>query len=420
MDAAKVQAMTLSRLRRVNSARAVIEGVITTAERIGDDIRRGRALRVLASTWRYESLSRFTALCEESYAVGHAAGDDAAVATAQYLAYLTSTATASTYARWHAIAEAETAADDIWGKATLARAATMRGIYSMDFAAAEEAALHAVALGEDLGAFDVVGDALLALVTVATASGRLEDADELLARLSQLCDQTGNLRLRMFAWSAGALSLLRGGDPTAAERALADAQRLSVEFGPGARAEIAYVTALVHADSGHFLEALAALEEARVDTSDGPVAIEALLHRTREALVSVAAGLAVSYGALQRLTEECAATGAGRLASYAQAVLALYCAGSDLASDLASDVGPAPGACLEELALRADAASLSAERSGADARGAWRHAVTIWERLGYTVWLARAQFRAGDEPAARRTLDAIQAGDEGRAWALQR
>ena len=74
---------------------------------------------------------------------------------------------------------------------------------------------------------------------------------------------------------------------------------------------------------------------------------------------------------------------------------------------------------LQETAVRADACALHLERRGEDATGAWVDAAAQWARLGQTVFLARAQARAGDRAAADQTLDAIGAEDEGRSWALE-
>jgi hypothetical protein len=105
------------------------------------------------------------------------------------------------------------------------------------------------------------------------------------------------------------------------------------------------------------------------------------------------------------------------VASYVDAIAEQAAASRGETVSVAS---PSTSATLEEQGIRADTAALLAERGQADAQEAWKRAVSVWERLGYTVWLARAQARSDDEAAARRTLDLIQAGDEGRAWALQR
>ena len=75
---------------------------------------------------------------------------------------------------------------------------------------------------------------------------------------------------------------------------------------------------------------------------------------------------------------------------------------------------------LEEAAVRRDTEALAAEQSGSDADAAWAEAASTWERLGTTVYLARAQARSRDTAAATATLDLIRADEAAREWALSR
>jgi class 3 adenylate cyclase len=417
LDAEIVHAMALASLRRMHSARALLDDVILAAEQAGDDTRRGRALRVLAATWTRESFSQEVALCEESYAICARAGDrESAVATARYLAYLTAIAIAPVHARWRAIAE-QTAPDDLWGRAMLARADAMRAIYQLDIDGADSAAQEAIKLGETLGAMDILGDSWPVLLDVATARGNHEGVETAVQAISTLAREGNNERLAMFLDSCVALGRLRSGSPAQAHEHLKRARLRCHQFGPGALSEVSYTQSLVAADQGNFANALSSLNDARAGTSDGPVALEVLLHRTKEARFSLAAGLAVSPHAIQVLTDECVSAGAPFLASYSRAL-------ADAARLAAGEVSEASvairDACIEEVAIRADNAALAAELRGEEAMGLWQHAAQTWAKLGYTVWLARAQARAGDRKNAERTLDLIDAADEGRAFALQR
>jgi hypothetical protein len=93
---------------------------------------------------------------------------------------------------------------------------------------------------------------------------------------------------------------------------------------------------------------------------------------------------------------------------------------SILRGDQVALAGPPEAASLEEICVRADSAALLAERDGSTTSDHWSRAAREWARLGMTVFLARAQARAGDVAGAESTLRVIGAADEGRAWALQR
>lgn len=403
LDARLAHATALSRARRFQTARQILDDIVVDCERTGDDVRRGRALRALADTWRQSSYPTMVALDEHAFAVLSAAGDvEGAAAVARLLAYLTSLAPAALCERWLQVAQQLTPDSDIRGTAVLAGTATMAAIYRLDMIAAQAAATRAVELGERLGAYDVMGDGLSVLVDCAVARG---DFDEFRARLSQYTElgrRTGNPRTVLFSATCSALGLLRMGRREESDEGLDFALTNGSEFGSTERAEIEFIAGLVARDRGEFGTALAHLARARSASAEGYFAIEALLHRVHEARISVAAGTSVATSAIRELVRECSEAGAPYLASYAAAVLdqALLAPGN------ARD-----GSMLEEHAIRTETAAMI---DGSEA--SWAVAARTWQQLGCSIWLARAQLRSGDESGAEKTLDLLGADDAARAW----
>jgi hypothetical protein len=75
-------------------------------------------------------------------------------------------------------------------------------------------------------------------------------------------------------------------------------------------------------------------------------------------------------------------------------------------------------ATVEEQSIRADTNALRQEALGADAQLEWSLSRASWQRLGYSVLLARAQARCGDRATAEHTLDVLDSPDDARRWAL--
>jgi len=414
LDAALIHGIALARLRRQHAARQTLDDVVRAADATGDRVRRGRALRALALTWRHESYPTMVALQEEAFDTLRAAGAAAETAEiARLLAYITGVAPARLHDRWLALARELTPADDVRGQAGIARTVALASIYRLESLVAREAAARAVELGGRVAAYDVVGDGLGVLVDCAVAAG---DHDEFVAKLTEygeLARRTGNPRVDLFTATTSALGLLRMGRLAESVAACELAQSAISEFGSSEQAEVDYVCALVARDRGDFAGALEHLGRARVASADGYFGVEELLHRVHEARLSVAAGAGVSLAALAQLRKECVEAGAPRLASYTDAVIEQA---SLLRGDPVSLAFTADGAMLEEQALRADNQALRALLVGDDVETTAKQAVALWSMLGATVWLAAAQHRAGDGAGAAATLETIGAPEPARAW----
>lgn len=418
LDARMALGAARSRQRRFQSARQVLEDVLTLAESAGDDVARGRALRHLGETWRQTSFATFLQLTEQSYEVLDRAGDiDAAADCARWLAYLTALAPSVRYRRWLQLAIERTATEDSRGQAMLARTNALAAVYRLDMRSARASALRAVEQAETAGALDALGDALSVLVDTSVAAGSVPDFDRYCADYAELAERTGNPRTWLFVRSCSALGLLRSGRLAECLEALAAARQDADGFGAGERAEIAGVSALVHRDRGDWQLALDDLEVALSASVQAPMDVETLLYRCHASRVVAASGGLLTKPASEELVRECEQAEAPFLASYAQAIAehAAVVRGETLVPTKTAE-----GACIEEQGIRADTAALLAERSGDDPTEAWATAEQTWQQLGVTIWLARAQHRSGDTAAAAKTLDLLDASDEARAWIGQR
>jgi len=414
LDAALVHGIALARLRRQHAARQTLDDVVRVADATGDRVRRGRALRALALTWRHESYPTMVALQEEAFGTLRDAGATAETAEiARLLAYITGVAPARLHDRWLALARELTPADDVRGQAGIARTVALASIYRLEPGAAQAAAARAVELGARVAAYDVVGDGLGVLVDCAVAAGDHEEFVAKLTEYGELARRTGNPRVDLFTATTSALGLLRMGRLDESIAACELARSAIAEFGSTEQAEVDYVCALVARDRGDFAAALDHLARARVASADGYFGVEELLHRVHEARLSVAAGATVSLAALDQLRKECVEAGAPRLASYTGAVIEQAAL---LGGEVVTLAPAADGAMLEEQALRADNAVLHARLTGDGVETAAKQAIALWSALGATVWLAAAQQRAGDEPGAQATLDTIGAGEPARRW----
>jgi len=274
------------------------------------------------------------------------------------------------------------------------------------------AATRETELGEHLGAYDVMGDGLSVLVDCAVATGDHDEFGARLAQYTELGRRTGNPRTELFSATCSALGLLRMGRRDECDEALGFALDNGGEFGSTERAEIEFVAGLVARDRGEFGVALAHLARARTASADGYFGVEELLHRSHEARISVAAATPVATAAIRELVRECTDAGAPYLASYAAAVLDQALLAEGVPVDIHD---AATGASMEEHAIRAETSALVVNDESA-----WGRAAGAWQRLGCSIWLARAQFRSGDTSGAEKTLDVLGADDSAREWATQR
>jgi class 3 adenylate cyclase/tetratricopeptide (TPR) repeat protein len=406
----------LSRLRRFQGARQALDEAASLAESLGDDSSRAQALRLMAETWRHSVFTRFISLTEDAHSLFTAADDaEGAGECARLLAYLFSPASPALYDRWSEIAARATPISDLRGQARLARnsanALCARFAYVESVAAAE----RSIELGELAGTGDAVTAGLLTLVQASVSTGNLDAAFAAAARLIAMADAQANPRMRIAAGATAALVLHRRGATARAAEELRVAKEGVAEFGASELGDVAFGEAVTTRDSGHWGPSFDHFHEMRTAAEENGFALFSLAARTQQARLQIV-GAARSRGFdLTGLVGECRDVDSPLLLSYAEAL-------ADLARVQAGDASPlsdpVSGACLEELAIRADTTALRAELIGEDPAPLWLAARDLWQRLGYTIWLARAQARTGDLEAAQHTLEVLDSPDDARAWAL--
>ena len=402
----------LSRLRRFQAARQTLEDALALADSNADNVSRGQTLRLLGDTYRHTSYPEFVRLTEEAFETLAAAGaHEAATECACILAYLRSVSTQ--YEHWRDIASSRVYEDDVRGRLWLARADLEALNVRRNDSAALLAAETAVQVGRTIGALDGLADGLAGVARSAAALGQLSTAISAGEELRSLAITHANPRMRLVAAQELMIPLLRIGR---LDEALADldyARNAMDGFGASEAAAFSRCAAVVARDRGMWQQAAGYFTRAG-DESDAVGNLERLLTLVAETMVHSEQPPPAEY--VRGLASRCRDMGVPIVASLAEAIAEQR----QVAEGDGTELSDAPsGACLEERAIRRDTVALVAARGGRDASAAWCDAAIAWQRLGYTIFLARAQARAGDALAASETLDAIGADDAAREWARQ-
>jgi class 3 adenylate cyclase/tetratricopeptide (TPR) repeat protein len=412
VEALLARGHALSRLRRFQAARQALDEAMALAEATGADVLRAQALRLIGDTWRYAAFGQFVALTEQAQEAFRAAGDSAnATECACILAYLMSTSTSPRYRRWRDVAEAEVKEADVRGKAWLARTDLWAAVYRREATAARAAGAEAVRLGELTGSADCVADGLSALAIAGTALGDLDAALEAFQELRRLAVANANPRMRLYAASIGATVLLRRGDAAGSIDELSGALTQLDAFGLSEQYTVSMAAARVAADRGRWEEAARHTSTAIDSAAAANFTLPMLDARLLETRVYQQLGRPPADDYLASIENELGEV-APVVAGYAR-LLRAQLGRSDV--DLPALAEPAAP---EDVALRAETRALSSGASGGDARAEWATAADAWRVCGYTIWLARAQARCGDEAAAEETLRLVGADAAARAWAF--
>jgi tetratricopeptide (TPR) repeat protein len=405
----------LSRLRRYESARQVLDDAAAIADKYDDEAIKAHALRLMAETWRHSLFGRYIQLTEEAYEAFERCGDELGAAEcARDLAYLNSL-TPRVFTRWDTIAQRATPATDVRGQAGLERSRALACAARFAFTACLEHSQRAADLAERCGALDVLFDAIATSMSCRQANGELSQALDAAHRLMDLADAQGNQRMRVVAAAHVAPTFGRAGNPRRGREELSYARSQSAEFGVAEEGPVVLSAAYLERDRGSWTSAAQGLHDAIRLAGEGGHVLFSLEYRIEAARVQLYSGATSSGEEGSRLRADALEAEAPLMASYIDAIFdqAAVLSGEHLEPTSAID-----DACLEELATRADTAALLAELQGDDATQVWREARALWERLGFTIWLARAQARSGDLEAARHTLDVLDSPAEARAWAL--
>jgi class 3 adenylate cyclase/tetratricopeptide (TPR) repeat protein len=401
----------LSRLRRFQAARQTLDEAMSLAE-TGEDILRAQALRLIGDTWRYASFGQFVTLTERAHDAFREAGDDAnATECACILAYLMSPTTSPRYRHWRELAEIGVRDGDLRGKAWLARTDVWAALYRREVVAARAAGAEAVRLGGLIGSADCVADGLSALAMAGTALGDLDAAIEAFVELRRLAVENANPRMRVYAAGVGAGALQRHGDVAGANDELSGALTQVDGFGVSERYTLSMAAARVAADRGRWEEAARYASTAIESASAGSFTLTVLEAKLLEARVYLQLGKPPTDDYLASIETELAAIAPVITAGARSLRVQVGRPDLDLLP-MPSSAGP------EDLALRAETVALVAERVGTRDNAAWRDAAEAWRVCGFTIWLARAKARSGDEAGAEETLQMIGADEAARAWAF--
>jgi ATP/maltotriose-dependent transcriptional regulator MalT len=211
--------------------------------------------------------------------------------------------------------------------------------------------------------------------------------------------------------SAG--TFLRAGNRGRCREELEIARNVYQTLGAVEAEALAATEGAVAAIRGDWARALEAFVEDERAAMEAGYELLALQARGDQARIRLERG--DDPGHLAELLEECRQARAPLIASYVRAFI-------ERATLRISTSGPSdhshPNSTLEERAFRADTAAIWSELKRENALGHWRQSLALWQRLGYSVWLARAQARCGDRAAAEHTLDVLDSPDEARHWAL--
>ena len=405
----------LSTLRRFETARQSLDEAARLAAESGDLTSQAAAIQLLADTWRHSLIGRYIALTEEAYNLFETAHDRrGAGQCARTLAYECSVGGLARFMRWRDIAEGLTDSDDVRSTATLAKADALALGGRFDFAGYVGAGSTLVSAGEALEAPDLLSEGLLNLSDAYLHVGAPSLARDASLRLIDLATTQSDRRMRATAAAAAGQPLLRMGQLARSHEELQVAREMARDFGGGEEAFVSSVGAACLADRGAWGDSLGELRATLDVLSEIGFTLGALGTRAAELRIVAATDADWPRAAADDLLADALDLEAPLVASY---VLALDAWARAARGEVSELVAAPDKACIEELALRADTAALHRDLDGHDP-ALWHEARTLWQQLGYTVWLARAQARSGDVEAARHTLDVLDSPAEARAWAL--
>jgi class 3 adenylate cyclase/tetratricopeptide (TPR) repeat protein len=410
--------LVLSNLRRFESARQTLEEAARLADSLGDRSSQAEAIRLLAETWRHSLIDRFLALTEEAYHLFETADDSRGAGDcARMLAYLSSAGGLAQFQKWREAAGRLTQPEDLRATAALAMSDAIATGGRFQYAACRKAAEILVNAGEELEAPELLAEGLLDLAEVDLHLGEPQIAADTGRRLIDLATRHGNRRMRASAAAVLARPLVRIGDLARSTEELRVAKEMAQEFGYGETATLTAAAAACLADRGFWEDALGELRRSLSAFREGGFSLGALGTCPDDVRMAALLGAPWPDDATRQAVDDAMDLGAPLVASYIRAIEVWSRAER---GEAAVTEEAAAGACLEELAVRADASALQQELLGEDPLPAWREARDLWQRLGYTIWLARAQARCGDVDEASRTLDLLDSPTAARAWALNR
>jgi class 3 adenylate cyclase/tetratricopeptide (TPR) repeat protein len=381
-------------------------------EREGDLRGQGWALHRLSETWGWEGFERELADLDAAYrAFARARDRFGRSVVANDLAYILSVQGGRRFHRWYALAR-QLAEDegDLRSRALLVRTWGNYSYSAGDAAEAVRAMEECRPLAVDAGDRYAECDALIVGALASANLGRLDDAASLAEEAIAIGRRLGSVRIPALARLALARASVRRGDPAAGAAALRAAARAIRSRGLRVlHGDLTEAQAMVLLDRGAWSRVPTACAELAAALEVVPMALWAPIPTLIEARAMLA------LGRLDRAVEGADEAWRGARAAGADGVAALATAVRAQARVLTGSSRPPRSALAdtdtERAAIAAETEGIVALRrhDPAAATAAFERAVTHWETLGTTAWLARSLALRGD---AYR-----EAGDRARAAA---
>jgi tetratricopeptide (TPR) repeat protein len=409
-DLQKERALALLAIGRAESslgetlrARRRLEDALVFFERSGDTVNQARALQRLAETFRYEDYAHTVDLWERANTLLRVEGTPAERASsARILAYILTVQGGRRFREAFREAERLTDEQGDLARAGLLRTAGYHAYYQGDMVRAIHDVRAAQPLARRSGDRWVEVDAQLMEAMIASTSTSVEEGRTMAARIVDIAKEVGARHLLAMGQLWGARPALRSGKPQAMQYRLRSAREILSGLGvTWEMAEVDLVEAGCALDRGAWEHVSAELGQTQALARATGLLLwvpQVPLLRGRARLgAGDFEGAVRELGTARRLSQDTGAVGHRSVASAALAQARLLL-GESVTVPRNRFKDP------ENVALHAEATALRASRSGdLDAASlALDEAVQAWERLGLTIWQARARILRADLAARRR------------------
>ncbi len=381
-------------LGRVRAARPLLHDALAVFESSGDVRGQAWALHRISETWALEDYRRELEYLRQAHRLFVRSRDRwGRAVVVQDLAYLLTMVGGREFDRWNEESRRLTRDEgDLRSRAALLRTSGYYAHYRGEHGEAIRVMREARPIAVEAGDRYVEADTLL-IESMATAiAGSPDEAERLAGEALKLGHALESHRIRGLGLLTAARSALRGGRAALAAKRLHSAVRLLEPPTRIERADVHLASAAMQLDAGawdrvpgpaRLLDAAATTNGWRLWEPLAPLLV-GRAHLGASRLEGAAAELARAAD----LARSADAPGTQALARAARDQAVLLAGGSRRAASVAAGWDP------DVLAVRSENRGLVALRAGpaavAEALAAFREAVGQWERLGLTVWLARA------------------------------
>jgi tetratricopeptide (TPR) repeat protein len=383
-----------SRMGSMIEARALLEEAGALFARAGDRSGQGWALYSTAGTWRFDDLDRLVGDMERAHRVFLEARDDVgALTTSEDLAYILTVRGGPEFERW--FAESQAIGSRLAGARTRARSLRTRGLFEFYRGRLDRVSGpldEAERLASDLGDAFIQAECWFTLGQLHLSVGPPAAAARYAGRLLDRARELGLHRMEAYGLVLAARVALREGYREAAMARLDNAEGLLGQLrAERERGEVLWARTAVAVEAG---DGAAARELAASMEEEARRWGDRLLVPAARLLGAVADHLSGAFepealAEALRAADEAGHAGAGLVGSLIGAQAAAI---SGREAALPDRSGCELKQVVEWQARWAETEGLVAWRSDpARAEGLLRTAEEAWERIGLTVWLARAQ-----------------------------